>query len=133
MYIFKKRLWIILLLSASGLAAAILLYLGPQKSGNSNEIQLYWDNEGMEKEVLRHIPLGSDVKKAEQIMQLNGFDCNLLIDDKDCEGCSLSYTNKKTRLLCLKKINVYPVKFSTVQIDFKSNKITRITANVEDQ
>jgi hypothetical protein len=59
-----------------------LLVLFAQKQAIAEKIKFYEDPDLMEQELLKHIPLGTPINEAMQVMKNNGFKCEIIEDGR---------------------------------------------------
>ena len=97
---------------------------------DKDTIMMYEDDVFMKRELVKHMPAGTDIRRAKHILEKNGFGCSILVNakfDKNLTFTQLARTGKQAELSCVK----YPPRnwrgFRTawgVEISFRKNKIT---------
>jgi len=72
--------------------------LAEKKLHNLKPIELYQNNDEMNDEILKYIPINSSVFTAKKIMELNGFECKKYVNGSFKERENLDF------LFCYRKI-----------------------------
>jgi hypothetical protein len=68
----------------------VFLMVGCRGPERRQTIAFRADNDSMREEVLRSVPIGTQLATAEKIMSENGFECSVLLDEK----------TQRTKLFC---------------------------------
>lgn len=109
-----------------------LLWFGVTRNRN---IIRFHDEASARAEVLKHIPIGSDIRQAENVLEKSGFECALVENGrynyqyKKLDSFALAEKNKKSPKLWGKKEVTWlgiPTSYWSVTIGYKNLRVTHI-------
>ena len=91
------------------------------------------DPQTAQAEVLKHIPIGSDVRQAQSVLEKSGFECMFLAHDKygskQANNFALAQQILKNPQLCGKQDVTWlgiPTSYWSVTIGYKNLRVTHI-------
>lgn len=111
----------------------VLFWFGASR--NQNAIHLH-DQRIAQAEVLKHIPIGSDIRQAERVLEQSGFECQLAVGEKyrfDLKKPNIFWRVEKyaknPELRAWQHVKTWfglPVSYWSVKIGYKNLRVTRV-------